>query len=166
MHLFPEITEQVWKYFPTESLPNKLKPDINIKISIAKCENVELFKEYAVKYVFEHFKRFNRRKWLQELQPVLKETIEQISRAKDDTITFFMMENLLLFLLKEIIGDDDIDPLIVMKWIRGDFENIADKDEWIRRSFRLDSMINYFKYTRFLKCIIKRPSTKRLLPTS
>ncbi|XP_066928974.1 uncharacterized protein [Clytia hemisphaerica] len=131
----PEGKTTMWKYFEIENLPEVHLPEVKIlKILKSDSENLKLFKFVLTNYVFDHLERFNRRWWLQELQPVLKETIEQISQAKNDTITFSLLEKLLLFLIKDLT---DFNHAPFMKSALEDF-NAMVYYYWLDRYFNLN----------------------------
>ncbi|XP_066929277.1 uncharacterized protein [Clytia hemisphaerica] len=63
------------------------------------------FKKLARNYVMDHLSRYKRRRWLHDLQPILKRAIEQISQTSNVTITFSMLEDLFRFLLKDLLNE-------------------------------------------------------------
>ena len=95
LYIFGEEDRSV-KSFPFIEISSLLE------ITISDGTPLSKLKDYMSKYIADHLNRFNRRKWLQNLLPILKKTIEQISQAQSETITFSVLEDLLHFLLKDL----------------------------------------------------------------
>ena len=105
--LSKEMKEDFWRHFEIDSLPEFLPSGFSV-LKIPKSESVILkqFKFYSGKYITEHFDWFSfNTDFLQDLLPILEKTIEQISQASNENITFSTFENFFRYLLTDLHGN-------------------------------------------------------------
>ena len=102
-----------------------------------------------VSYMINHFQRFKRFQWLNDLLPLLDRTIQQISQSQADEMNFSLFKDLLQFLLTDLVNNKNKVSLYVpagMSVVGLEFDEKKDpleaSYEWSRKCLNVDYSLN------------------------